>query len=72
MKILVFGLILLLMSACAVKPYSVIDGGKSVKTDSNSYNVKIVAIDGKLLFAGDRYERKIEPGFHYVKFKTAK
>lgn len=66
-----FTLSLLALSGCQSAPYAVIDGGNKVVTDPNSYDVKIKAIDGQMLFKNN-IRKNIEPGQHIVVLETTK
>ncbi|BED90998.1 hypothetical protein PspMM1_34660 [Pseudoalteromonas sp. MM1] len=63
--------ILLTLVGCQSTPYAVIDGGRKVISDDNNYEVRIKAIDGKLLFSNN-IRKNIKPGPHLIVLETTK
>ncbi len=59
-----------LLTACAAKPYAIIDGTRSQASDTDNYDVNIVSIDGKMEVGVQ--SKKVTPGFHYINVMTTK
>jgi len=60
-----------LLSGCASKPWSEIDGSQSDNADVHNYDIIITAVDGKIDFAG-RATKSLDPGFHLVRVVSTK
>ncbi|MCO7227467.1 hypothetical protein [Pleionea sp. CnH1-48] len=71
MKIILLSLIVLLITACASGPYSIIDGSRSVASDSKNYDVYVTAVDGKTSLNVTKV-KKVEPGFRVLELTSAK
>ena len=70
-KILYFVPLIILLTACSNKPYSIIDGSKASRTDRDSYNVIITGVDGQLYFDNQSH-KKIESGYRQFQLTSTK
>ncbi|NVJ60084.1 MAG: hypothetical protein HWE27_06835 [Gammaproteobacteria bacterium] len=71
MKLVMVVILGVLVSACANKPWSVIDGSMSRATDSQNYDVYITGVDGKLYFDNMKI-RNVDSGFRLLQLTTSK
>ncbi|MCO7227509.1 hypothetical protein [Pleionea sp. CnH1-48] len=71
MKLLTAASAVLLLSACANKPWSEVDGSRSKGADPKNYDVFISGIDGKLYYDNMKM-RTMEPGFRYLRLTSTK
>jgi hypothetical protein len=60
----------MLCCACASKPYAMIDGTRSSRTDASEEDVMVVAVDSR--FVPGRATMRVEPGFHYFYIATTR
>lgn len=61
---------IILLGGCAAKPYAIIDGTQSKKSDLDNYDISIVSIDEKMEFG--KQIKNVKPGFHYINLLTTK
>lgn len=71
MRIVVMLGIILMVSACSIKPYSIIDGSQINRADTDQYQVIILSINEKL-YPDGRKTKQIQPGPILVKVATTK
>ncbi len=71
MKIIVILAALLCLSACASRPYAIIDGSRSIASDPENVDVIFIGIDGKMYPNGFSY-KTLEPGVHLLQVATSK
>lgn len=55
---------LLFLAGCKSTPYAIVDGSQNLASDTNNYDVEIVAIDGS--FESNIRQKNIKPGYHSV------
>jgi predicted small lipoprotein YifL len=66
---LMLALALVALAGCATKePFSYLDGERWTKSEMDTYDTVILAVDGKSYSYNDRI--RVDPGVHHIAFQT--